>query len=361
MRTQNSGHGFLEYFLDYFRDLPFLPAIGLLILLAPEAQGIPLSEYHRQIKQSVTALDTLAQSDETESVWDYARRDDETVEGVRRVLPRSETVEWNGTSVSVDNSWLHHELDNYRKAKFAERADLLRRIKERLQAIDERITEVEGPGPNVAANKAEDGRRLREILGRAEYARKVKEESAIARLVKRFWKWVESLIPKPKIMSPGAAGWFSQIAQIVVIVLALAILAYVAKLFLPRLLRSRRPKKKKVKPQARIVMGERLDPDQTAVDLLSEAEALARRGELRAAIRKAYIALLLELGDRKIISLAQHKTNRDYLRAVRNVEPLYGRVKQLTDSFERHWYGLAQATETDWIAFRSAYKQALLK
>jgi hypothetical protein len=124
------------------------------------------------------------------------------------------------------------------------------------------------------------------------------------------------------------------------------------------MLRSRRPKKKG-KARARIVLGERLEPDQSALDLLSEAEALARRGELRAAIRKAYIALLVELGERKIISLAQYKTNRDYLRAVREVEPLYGNVKQLTDSFERHWYGLAQATETDWLAFRSTYKQAL--
>ncbi len=105
----------------------------------------------------------------------------------------------------------------------------------------------------------------------------------------------------------------------------------------------------------------RLDPDQTSFDLLSEADALARRGELRAAIRKAYIALLLELGDRKIISLAQYKTNRDYLRAVRNIEPIYGNVKQLTDSFELHWYGLAQATENDWLSFRAAYKEALVK
>ncbi len=365
MRTQNSDHGclgsFLACFLDYFRNRPFLPTFALLVLLVPAAQAIPLSEYHRHIKQAVTALDTLAQSDETETVWDYARRDNETVEGVRTVLPRSETVAWNGTDFRIDNSWLHQELDNYREAKFAERTDLLRRIKERLQAIDERITEVEGPGPSVTANKAEDSRRLREILGRSEYARKVKEQSAVTRLAQQVWKWLESFIPKPKTVSPGAAGLFSQIAQIVVIVLALGVLVYVAKLFLPRLLRSRRTRKKKVKPRARIVLGERLDPDQTAVDLLSEAEALARRGELRAAIRKAYIALLLELGDRKIIRLAQHKTNRDYLRAVKDVEHLYGNVKELTESFERHWYGLAQATETDWLVFRSTYKQALLK
>ena len=86
---------------------------------------------------------------------------------------------------------------------------------------------------------------------------------------------------------------------------------------------------------------------------------LARRGELRAAIRKAYIALLVELGDRKILSLAQYKTNRDYLRAIRELQPLYQNVKQLTDSFERHWYGFAHATENDWMVFRSAYEQAL--
>jgi hypothetical protein len=44
---------------------------------------------------------------------------------------------------------------------------------------------------------------------------------------------------------------------------------------------------------------------------------------------------------------------------VRRIESLYPNVKQLTDSFELHWYGLARATETDWQTFRSGYKQAL--
>ena len=112
--------------------------------------------------------------------------------------------------------------------------------------------------------------------------------------------------------------------------------------------RFKRPGKLKVrkKREPRIVLGERLEPEETATDLLSEAEALARRGELRAAIRKAYIALLVELGDRKLISLAQHKTNRDYLNSLRNVPPLHSRMRGLTESFERHWYGFAEASKT---------------
>ena len=107
------------------------------------------------------------------------------------------------------------------------------------------------------------------------------------------------------------------------------------------------------------MLGERLEPEETATNLLSEAEALARRGELRAAIRKAYIALLVELGDRNLVSLAQHKTNRDYLRGLSNVPQLHSRMTGLTDSFERHWYGFAEATESDWQDFRAGYLAAL--
>lgn len=338
----------------------FVFAVSLVLLSTPAAMAIPASEYHKHIQQAVTALDTLAQSDETESETAYGARDAETVHGVRNLLPQTETVEWNGASFNVDNSWLHQELDKYAADTSQERYDLLRRTTERLKSIEERIAELEKPAPETIGSKEEQSRKLAEILRRPEYAREIKKESALTGLLERFIKWILSWLPKPKPISPGSAGFISRIAQWFVIILALGVLAFVLKLFLPRLLRNPR-RKKKSKAKARIVLGERLEPDQSALDLLSEAEALARCGELRAAIRKAYIALLVELGERKIISLAQYKTNRDYLGAVRQIEPLYGNVKQLTDSFERHWYGLAQATETDWLAFRSVYDQALVR
>ncbi|MDQ6652269.1 MAG: DUF4129 domain-containing protein [Acidobacteriota bacterium] len=336
----------------------FLHAVSFVILAAPAVQAIPINQYHKEIRQAVTALDTLAQPDETEDAAAYVARSVETINVVRSLLPQTESVEWNGSSFNVDNSWLHQELAKYMTPKQAGRTELLSRIKERLSAVDERLGEAEGAGSSHIASKADESHKLAEILQRPEYARKIKQESALSHIVDQFLKWLQSLFPKPKAVSPGAAGLFTTIAEVFVIVLAMAVLAFVVKLFLPRVLRSGRTEKK-VKPGARIILGEKLEPDQSATDLLAEAEVLARRGELRAAIRKAYIALLVELGERKIISLAQHKTNRDYLRAIREVEPLYGNVKRLTDSFERHWYGFAHATETDWRAFRSAYEQAL--
>ncbi|MGH9875468.1 MAG: DUF4129 domain-containing protein [Pyrinomonadaceae bacterium] len=335
-------------------------AVTLLLFLAAVACAIPVSEYHKHIKQAVTALDTLEQSDETESAISYAARDVETTGQVRQLLPTTQTVELDGVSLPVDNSWLHQELDKYAADNSATRYELLKRITERLKALDDRLDELEKPAAGASASKADESRKLEEILKRPEYVQQVKQENALSRLLKRFVNWILSWLPKPKPMNPGGIGILSRIAQWVVILLALGVLAFVLKMFLPRLFRNRGPKKKS-KAKARIVLGETLEPDQTAFDLLAEAEALARRGELRAAIRRAYIALLVELGDRKIISLAQYKTNRDYLRAMREIEPLYRNVKQLTDSFERHWYGLAQADETDWLAFRSAYNQALTK
>src|SRR5207237_7929989 len=140
--------------------------------------------------------------------------------------------------------------------------------------------------------------------------------------------------------------------------LCLGAIALIIWRFGPRLWSGRR--RKKSKREARIVLGERLEADQTAADLLAQAEMLAREGNLRAAIRKAYIALLCELGDRKIISLAQHKTNRDYLNSVRDKGSLYSSMRKLTNSFELHWYGFVPAGEADWNEFRTGYRKIVM-
>jgi len=67
----------------------------------------------------------------------------------------------------------------------------------------------------------------------------------------------------------------------------------------------------------------------------------------------------VELGDRKLISLAQHKTNRDYLRSVTGSPTLYQNMRGLTESFERHWYGFAEAAPGDWQDFKAGYLAAI--
>ena len=86
--SQNDSH--------FFIGLRVLFAFGLLALGASTVQAIPISEYHKQLRQAVTALDTLTLRDETEDVAAYDRRSLETVRGVRNLIPQTQTVEWNG-------------------------------------------------------------------------------------------------------------------------------------------------------------------------------------------------------------------------------------------------------------------------
>jgi Domain of unknown function (DUF4129) len=321
---------------------------------------MPLAEYRERVGRAVTAMESLTLLDEDEDYEAYDARQASTLRSVRLTLRPSETVEWNGTTIHVDNAWLDEALKEYEhlSASNPRRTDQLAHITERLYALNERLTSIEN-SPQGGVGKDESKRKLASILERDEYKKKSQEKGALARLWERFLNWLENLFPRPKLLQPGQSRSVSTLVRWVVFALALAVIVFIIHKFLPRLLSQRGRSKKRGKRGARVVLGETLAEDQTASDLLAEAESLARAGNLRAAIRKGYIALLCELGDRKLISLAQHKTNRDYLRAVQGQGALYTELKTLTATFENHWYGFATATEDDWAAFRAHYYQAL--
>ncbi|MGB8510988.1 MAG: DUF4129 domain-containing protein, partial [Pyrinomonadaceae bacterium] len=282
--------------------------------------------------------------------------------------PPKEKVEREGDrgggAVNVDNAWLHEALRGYEQKSTkgtddGESVKTLRDIAARLRALEERLGEATKSDTDARARDkdAEKGR-LSAILRSPEYNRKASEGGALGRAVEGFVELIRSLIPNIKPMQPGASPTVSRGAQIFVVALGLGIIAYVAQRYW---LRRGTTSKGISLREPRVVLGEQLAPDQTASDLLTEAERMARAGDLRGAIRKAYVALLCELGDRKIIRLARHKTNRDYLSAVRQSAPpqLFREMQPLTLNFERHWYGLEDATETDWQDFRARCRHAL--
>jgi hypothetical protein len=338
--------------IHYRYSLAAVFGLLFLFLFPTTVAAIPIADYDVNLKYAITTLWDLSQSGHNfETALPGA------IESVRTKLPKHETVEFEGEVYNVDNSWLHTELDEL--AKTDNRDEKLAHIVWTLQAIETRVAERANPGGNPAENKQWAKTRLESILARPEYATDTEGSNALIRLIRDFFEWLSKFLPKPRAGNASGVNWITRIAQIVVIGLAVAVLLYVLKTLYVRFSgRSRKPKVGK-KREARIVLGERLEPEATATDLLSEAEALARQGDLRAAIRKAYIALLVELGDRKMISLAHHKTNRDYLNSLRSVPQLHSRMRGLTESFERHWYGFASATPDDWQDFRAGYLAAL--
>jgi hypothetical protein len=331
-------------------------ALGVILMCLASASAATLAEYRRRVSDGLVAVQQLQLSSvRSDSLREQSRLT--TLTRLRALLPAKETVLLEGQNIAVDNSWLHEALDEYEKSLSGHGRgnEVLTHIGERLMALGQGLDEMQR-GTRAAAKDEEKGR-LAEILRRPEYQKEAAEGSASGRLWERFLRWLASLFPKTKPIQRGSSRAISGLAEIIVIVVTLALIAFLIWKFVPRYLRNR--PKKKPKRAARIVLGERLEPDQTAADLLTQAEALARSGDLRAAIRKAYIAFLCELGDRKVISLAQHKTNRDYLNSVREKGSLHSTMRGLTNSFEIHWYGFVPPGENDWNDFRQRYQQAL--
>lgn len=329
----------------------------LLIPVTTKADALPAADYQKNLQRAIAACESLQQINEAESPYYYQNQLDQTLATVHEALPERQPVQASDEVCNVDNSWLHAALKDLQASSGEQRPAKLQQLIERLKALEEQVA-YERRAATESDSKSHAKQKLESILARSEYTSQAKGPNALTRLINDFIRWLQQFLPERVRPVPGQQGWANALVQIVVVVIAVLVLGYVVKVLFGQIRGSRRkrvPKKRK----ARIVLGERLEPEDTATDLLAEAETLARGGDLRAAIRKAYIALLVELGDRKVITLAQHKTNRDYLNAVRNVPLLHSSMRGLTDSFERHWYGFAEATENDWTSFRSRYHAAL--
>jgi hypothetical protein len=323
------------------------------LFLVSAARASTLDDYDARLSHAITLLASFQASLTGHSGGEPAAPTN--LDFVREYLPAKESIPYRGETIAVDNSWLAREINEYQKStKVSERDETVARITERLKAIQEHVHEL-GAAATAPGDKDADKGRLAAILRRSEYIPAPPQGNALQQLIERFLRWLEKLFPHFKPFQPGNSKWISAIAQILVVAGCVGGVGCLIWRYGPRFLSGRRKKKKK--REARIVLGEVLEPDQTAADLLAQAEALAREGNLRAAIRKAYIALLCELGDRKIISLAQYKTNRDYLNAVRDKSSLYPSMSKLTNMFEVHWYGFVPAGEADWNEFRNGYKK----
>jgi hypothetical protein len=280
---------------------------------------------------------------------------------IKSAVPRSEKLDWPGGAVETDNSWLYAGLEGYaEEVNLSKKAAVLVQLDDRLSAVSKKVAEIQAASAGDRT-KDEDKRKLAEILRREEYQKPAEAgESLFQRWTREILEWLRKMFPKVDIKPPESSGVgsLSYFLQILLYVLLAVGIGYLVFRLLP-LFADRFGKRTKRPKIDRVILGERIGDDQSSHDLFAEAERLARDGELRLAIRKGYIALLCELNDRKIIGLARHKTNRDYLRDLRPRRELFEQVRGLTASFERHWYGSEASAEQDWAEFRQLYNAAV--
>jgi hypothetical protein len=172
----------------------------------------------------------------------------------------------------------------------------------------------------------------------------------IYRRIVRWWNalrdWLRKLLGPEREEKEGAKGtaWIASTN-----LLLLSLLAAVASAAAVLILRSRRRRDVVQATVLTLPAGPDAADDGAAAASLPEADwrlqaaALAAQGDFRTATRFLYLGSLALLSARRAITLARHKSNRDYARELqrrlRGEPELSGVFEDNVFQFERVWYG----------------------
>jgi hypothetical protein len=311
---------------------------------------VPFKGYVTRIERAQAAIGELRESDMP------ANRLRERISAIKRLVPRQQEVQFDDQVIRVDNSWLHIAIDEVAKKPGDDsegRRSMLTEMSDRLSALQERIRQSQ-----QVANAGDERAQLDRILARPEYRLDKERESAIKRFlyslletISRFLRRLGSTpVGEPELPNTGLLSGFRILLVIIVFVASAIGAIYIIE-------RLRRKRQRKEVKDVREVLGEELAGDVTSGDLLATAAGLAKQGDYRTAIRRVYIALLLDLERRGKLPLHPSKTNRDYLNALRSERNIYPTFSMMTGAFEVIWYGQRRATKEDFNGFVSRYEE----
>jgi hypothetical protein len=326
----------------------FSVIIWTLMLTWGAGAATPFAEYLSRIERAAKIISTLVEGQIEEPDRQRA------LDAVRQMLPATENIQFGQQVVHVDNAWLHETLNGLNPQEGVRKAQLTE-LAGRLSALASRLrTAREAEAGEAAAERA----RLERILARPEYQPESQPESAIEKWVTKvreaLFRLLARLLSAGEMpgRAPSAAtlNWLRLLIYAGLVLVTVLGLAALARRWLRRA-------KGEEPGEAREVLGEVIEEDVTAEDLLQRAAELARAGDYRMAIRRAYIALLYELEMRGKLRLHRAKTNRDYLRALSEDQTIYRPAAYLTGAYERVWYGQARATAEDFAGFIQRYRE----
>lgn len=310
-----------------------------------------VKEYAARLVQVEQATDELIDSEPS------PQQIIETMTAVKQLIPAQEDVELDGQVIRTNNVWLHESADIIIKNAGGDEEQvrsMLIELADKLYLLEQRVSATQNTGAS------QDQRaRLESILSRREYLPDEKKESAIRKWLDKLIENIVNLLAKlfgSRNSSVGSAG-SGTIAgfRIAIIVVLLA----AASFGLVKLLKRRQGRNRKKEDDVREVLGEELPDDITSDELLANARKLARDGDFRSAIRRAYIALLCELEQRGKVRLHRAKTNRDYLDELKPEQSLYPAFSVMTGAFEHVWYGQEPATESEFSDFITLYQETV--
>lgn len=184
--------------------------------------------------------------------------------------------------------------------------------------------------------------RLQEVLARREYTNASQAQDFMDRLKQWLERTLESVLGLPA----EGASWVADALLWLLLTLAVLALAAVVFVVIRGVRMPRRPTHAPAEEAPAHVSLER-----PSRGWLEVAEEEAARGDYRAALRYAYLALLRTLEERGVLRLDRDRTNWDLVRQVPE-GPARDDLAQATRLFEEHWYALRPADAEEYRELR---------
>ncbi len=323
------------------RCLPFSPArrclffsICLSFATACLSQTIPLEKYQADLKKCLEHVQQAKANPGTAAA---------NLRQARRVLPMRWQVmrgkgPW-GETVTVPADKLLQELYAVETADKDVTVKLSRLEEELLWALEESSRDAR-PWHVEKANAAR--KQLNEILARSEFRRDA-SETFLDRIRAWIFYWIERALAA---LLPGAAKHGKWVGYFVWSALVLGALLVLYR-FLKPYFGGKRREAGGMPAEITDTSGAR----RSAQHWIAEAWEQMEAGDYRRAIRAAYHAGLEFLITRDLLDYHPARTNREYLFLLRPWGKLCGQFSELTDQFERIWYGWRTCSRSDAEAF----------
>lgn len=322
------------------------------------AQTVSLEVHEQRLADIQRRLRELSESDAAgRELVDQLRQ-------IRQSIPEIEEVASDGIRQPADNRWIHRQIDAIINTGFEDgtedEGEAVGQDESRQAKLVElefhlgRLRRVMDLTPTVAASEKPQAERelLARILNQPEYRPEEIRESSIRQWLRRMKNsltgWLRSLFPRSS--APSGADLSNQLTrtqQFVLLGLVPVILYLLYRIAGHYL--SRRPNGALSGSQE--ILGLKIDLGHPPAELIERASRLAEEGEYREAIRFSFIASIIELARRDILTIDPARTNRDYLVALRQRDDLLPVFTGLATLFEEFWYGQKDASHDDYANF----------
>lgn len=267
-------------------------------------------------------------------------------------------VEWNDSAITVRDPWLDDAVDALDSLNPEARKRQLEAIGDHLAARATQVDVLVAAAPTAEASPGATPTPppeaiLQGILDQNRY-RVPPEDPKLAQAAARFrdsvrraWSSFKSFIAdlfRPREQG-GVWGQIKQIALLGLAALTVIGIAWFAiRLLLRAAVDTAADEPETEMPEA---------PPQPA-EMAAEAKARIASGDHRSAIRALYLALLGRLHQQGAIVYDRHRTNREYLRAMRASPGRKDAFADLVETFDRKWYGKEPCSREEVEAFELA-------